>query len=122
MSKTQITYLVMIIVFSAGLWGILRAGGRLKAAPDVAGEWDVMWDKPGAGDRMVLVQSGRFLNATLRRGDGTTRLRGTLQRDGNVKRVDLRGVSDSTVLAGVVDESGNLAGEGGRWRATRHGK
>src|SRR3954467_14355878 len=91
MSKTKFTYVVMVLVFALGLWGILRAGSHLRPAPDVAGEWAVTWERSNTKlpARMTLNQSGPFINATLG-GDGVSgiKLGGALKRTGT-SRADL---------------------------------
>ena len=84
MRKTHGTYIAMVAVFGLGLWGILHFGGTLRAAVYVAGDWQVRWNTTGASpplpDRLTIGQSGRYLNATLRRPDssGAVQLRGEL--------------------------------------------
>ena len=86
MSRTHVTYLAMLAVFGAGLWGILRAGAALPAARDIAGDWQIAWRKAQLGgslpDRMWIDQSGRYVVATLRRdGQPVARLAGQLRSD-----------------------------------------
>jgi hypothetical protein len=129
MNKTRITYVVMILVFSLGLWGILRAGSRLRAAPDVAGEWAVTWEgrEEKSPERLTVTQSGKFINAKLDRSDrrGGVKLRGTLERGASEVDVVLKGVNDPTAMTAVFDQSRQTlvgsAGDGstGGWRASR---
>jgi len=108
----------MILVFSLGLWGILRVGSRLHAARDVAGEWDVKGASAGAAlpQRMTLIQSGRFLNATLHDSNHNIKLRGTL--DG--KHLVLKGVNEDAAMDALLDDSGTqLVWLGQGWRASR---
>src|SRR5579859_3596494 len=62
MNKTHLTYLLMIAIFAGGLWGILRLGSGLRAARNVAGEWEIVWSDATGGealpDRMTVDQSG----------------------------------------------------------------
>ena len=127
MTKTQITYVVMILAFSLGLWAILRAGSHLRAAPDVAGQWALTSERPDPNlpERLTLVQSGRFVNAVATRADGSTvQLRGTLEQSGN-SGVDLllKAAKDQSNFTAAYDPpSQTLAGtaEGaGRWHARR---
>ncbi|HXE52997.1 MAG TPA: hypothetical protein VN541_08285 [Tepidisphaeraceae bacterium] len=85
MAKTRITYLAMLLIFAAGLWGILRIGSHLHGPPDVAGEWQIRWTSPPAGadmpDRLSISQSGQFLSVTLdtrARKQPAVQLQGTL--------------------------------------------
>jgi hypothetical protein len=128
MRKTQLTYGVMILVFSLGLWGILRLGSRLHAAPDVAGEWTLSWDGAGAAlpQRMIVNQSGKFVNVVLTRADlqSSVKFRGTLQQTGSPRtELALKAVNDPLTMNGVYDPasrtlSGTAEGSG-RWRAIR---
>jgi len=52
MNRMLWVYILTAVVFVAGLWGILRAGSKLRAAPDVAGTWN------GDGPALVVEQSG----------------------------------------------------------------
>lgn len=128
MRKSQLTYVVMVLVFSLGLWGILRLGSRLRAAPDIAGEWTLSWDGTGAAlpQRMTVNQSGKFVNVLLTRADpqNPVKLRGTLQQTASPQtELALKAVNDPSTMNGVYDPSRRtLTGtaEGyGRWQATR---
>jgi hypothetical protein len=128
MNRTRLTYVVMVLVFSLGLWVILRAGSGLRAAPDVAGEWLVTWEGRGeAPGPMTVTQSGTFISAVLGRGDGRlpVSLRGTLRRKQSGADVVLKGLGDPLVLTGELDSSGRLLvgtpgdRSQGAWHATR---
>ncbi len=127
MTKTQITYVVMILTFSLGLWAILRAGSHLRAAPDVAGQWAVSSERsdPNLPERLTLVQSGKFVNAVATRPDGSTfQLHGTLEQSASAGAdLALKAVKDQSNLTATYDQpSQTLAGtaEGaGRWHARR---
>jgi len=108
MSKSQTTYVVMILVFSLGLWAIMRAGSHLRAAPDIAGDWVITWDAPQqkSPDRLTFAQSGRFIVATLNTSDGdSTKLRGTLERTGTGATIHLTRSNPQTELSATLDPS-----------------
>ena len=128
MRNTKVTYVVMILLFAAGLWGILRLGSHLRAAPDVAGQWSVSWDRAGARlpRRMTVNQSGKFLTVVLENPDrqNAVNLRGTLQRtDASRANVSLNAVNDPLVLNAVYDPASRTftgtSEASGSWRAER---
>ena len=98
----------MVAVFGLGLWGILHFGGTLRAAVYIAGDWQVRWNgtpaSPPLPDRLTIGQSGRYLNATLRRPDssGAVQLRG-----------ELRTLSDRAGISEIT-----LASSDERWQMT----
>ena len=84
MSKATIAYVLMFATLIAGLWTILRIGGRLQAPPDLRGTWQVRWEGAGASgsepfEQLTLAQSGLFLEILL---DNRTTLRGRFHREG----------------------------------------
>ena len=69
MNRATLVYVVMAACLVAGLWAILGFGSNLRAAPDLAGTWQIEPDTralvaPAAtplGRSFTLEQSGRFL-------------------------------------------------------------
>ena len=127
MNRTYITYVLMILIFGAGLWAILRVGNRLRPARNISGEWRVQWSgEHGAlPDRMTVAQSGKFITAVFlepERGRGV-RMKGQL--DISPARLSLRGANPDVSMTATLDDAGQvMAGriEGGAsaaWRATR---
>ena len=67
MRKTQVVYLVTMLTFVAGMWAVLRIGSGLRAARNVAGEWQLNTASQVTKlpDRLTIHQSGRFLTGVL---------------------------------------------------------
>ena len=62
MSRASVVYLLMIVVFVAGLWAVMAIGGRLAAPEDLRGRW-VAVEGADAASRwsgMSVQQSGEF--------------------------------------------------------------
>jgi hypothetical protein len=123
MRKTQVTYLVMMLIFAAGLWAILRIGTHLRAARNLAGEWQVAESSseltpPG---RLSLHQSGKFLTGTLRSRGKEIRLSGELEES----QFTLRAARPPLTVTGMLNDGGDrLSGrfDGlicANWSATR---
>jgi hypothetical protein len=131
MTKTRTTYVVMILIFTVGLWAILRAGNHLHAARNVAGEWQVKWAQPGSQqpERLTLSQSGRFLNATLHEQDKSAgvQLSGRLEGEGSEsgRKLVLHAAKSDLTLNAILDDTGQVlagsveAGAPAGWQATR---
>ena len=78
MRKTQLVYVVTMLIFAVGMWAIMRIGSGLHAARNVAGDWQL---NGPAGDsklpeRLTIRQSGRFLSGSL----------GQIQLDGELDK------------------------------------
>ena len=56
-------YMIMLLVFAAGMWAILAYGSTLRAPFDLAGEWELLPEGDPHADvvRMGIEQSGRFV-------------------------------------------------------------
>lgn len=112
MNKTHWTYLLMLPVFAGGLWVVLRLGSGLRAARNVAGEWQIQWNDAAPGealpDRMTIDQSGRYLTATLRAPAAAVRLSGRI--DSNSSALSLRDPKASWTLAANLHEDQTLTG------------
>ena len=134
MSKTKGSYIVMIGIFGLGLWGILHFGATLRAAAYVAGDWQVRWNAPSARpplpDRLTIEQSGRYLNAMLRRLDSSAavRLRGELHASpdrAGISEIRLASSDERWQMTATFQEddqrmSGRLkSGQPGNWEARR---
>ena len=76
MSKPTLVYVVLLIVCTGGLWGILRAGSQMSAVCDLTGDWTIesgpLGPVPGGpdllGERLTIVQSGRFVRLQFQTG------------------------------------------------------
>jgi hypothetical protein len=104
MRRTHVSYLVMLSVFGTGLWGILRAGAGLKAADSITGEWQLAWESASSGisppDRITFEQYGRYLIASLRRGEQpVARLKGELRAES----LELKSGDGRWTLTGTLD-------------------
>ena len=112
MNKTYWTYLLMLAIFAGGLWAILRLGSGLRAAPNVAGEWQIRWTDAGAGEalpeRIIIDQSGRYLTATINRPTAPVRLSGRI--DSESSAVALRDSRRSWNLSARLDDNQILTG------------
>jgi hypothetical protein len=82
MKSAQISYVVMLAVFAAGLWLILRVGSRLEAPKDIAGQWTLTWSNPQSDlpKQIAFRQSGRFITAELQANGKRIPLHGELDR------------------------------------------
>ncbi len=65
MVRGYFIYILMFVAAGMGLWAILRAGERLQAPAEIAGQWNVRWEtlSPTGGDlhgTMSVNQSGRY--------------------------------------------------------------
>ena len=114
MNKTHFTYFLMIAIFAGGLWGILRVGSGLRAAPSVSGQWQFRWTDASPGDalpqRMSIDQSGRYLSAAMQGPAGPIRLNGRLASDRHsTARISLADPKSSWKLSARLDE-GQLNG------------
>ena len=77
MRKTQLVYVVTMLIFAVGMWMIMRIGSGLHAAKNVTGDWQLSGSAgtsklPG---RLTIRQSGRFLSGSL----AEIQLRGELE-------------------------------------------
>ena len=66
-SRPTIVYVVMLACTAVGLWAILAVGHHLKPPPNLAGQWRLTPETPGAaavGSTMQIEQSGRFLQVS----------------------------------------------------------
>ena len=68
MTKASSVYVIMLLVFGAGLWAILSIGSLREAPEDLSGTW-ALWpanSAPEEGDMpeqtLAIEQSGRFFN------------------------------------------------------------
>src|SRR5688572_28224631 len=84
MKKTTTTYITLLAVAGAMLWGILALGQRLEAPPHLAGAYAVDWEWgiiPPRGQRLPreiqIEQSGVFVTVT---ANDQILSRGQLQR------------------------------------------
>jgi hypothetical protein len=62
MRKTQLVYVVTMLIFAVGMWAILRVGSGLHAARNVAGDWQLNV-APAASkvpDRLTIHQQAGF--------------------------------------------------------------
>jgi hypothetical protein len=73
-SRATFVYIIMLVVFGAGLWAIISFGSILLRAPeDLAGEWQLFAPgstRDGVGDdkpvkKMSIEQSGKFFKLHL---------------------------------------------------------
>ena len=109
LSQTHVTYLGMLAVFGAGLWGILRAGAALPAARDIAGEWRMTWrqaqhaaDLP---DRMSVDQSGRYVVITVRKDSrAVARMQGQLR----AQQLAVRATDQSWDINGTLEPAATV--------------
>jgi hypothetical protein len=77
MRKSQMTYVVTMLAFAAGLWAILRFGSHLHAAKNVAGEWEIATTAGSTlPNRLAIRQSGKFLTGTLQGSAGKIQMHG----------------------------------------------
>lgn len=61
-ARTYWVYIFMTTVVALGLWAILSYGTRrLKAPPDISGNWVLLEPEQTEGSRVRIVQSGLFL-------------------------------------------------------------
>jgi hypothetical protein len=105
MRKSQITYVVTMLVFAGGLWAILRIGSHLRAARNIAGEWQIALQSVRAtpANRLSIHQSGRFLTGRLRYGGKEFQLSGDLQDS----KFTLHSPGQPLAVSGAVDETGD---------------
>jgi hypothetical protein len=76
MNRATLVYVVMAACLVAGLWAILGFGSTLRAAPDLAGAWQIEPDARALvataatplGRSFSLEQSGRFVRLQFERG------------------------------------------------------
>jgi len=74
-SKATSVYIIMLVVFGAGLWAILSFGSILLPAPtDLAGQWELHdpnanattdGGESAAAHKMTIDQSGRYFQITI---------------------------------------------------------
>ena len=74
-SKATSVYIIMLVVFGAGLWAILSVGSILLQAPtDLAGQWELHDPNTNpttdggdtvAAHKMTIDQSGRYFQITI---------------------------------------------------------
>ena len=72
-SKATSVYIIMLVVFGAGLWAILSFGSILLQAPtDLAGQWELHdanattdSGESVAAHKMTIDQSGRYFQITI---------------------------------------------------------
>lgn len=63
MGRPGVIYLSTMVLFVVAMWGILHVGGKLKAPPDISGQWWIA-DEAGVSGKQVaftIRQSGQFV-------------------------------------------------------------
>jgi hypothetical protein len=109
MRKSQMTYLVTMLAFAAGLWGIMRVGSRLHAARNVAGEWEIKTtDGATLPNHLTVRQSGRFLTGTLAGSAGHIPIHGQLVRASEIRLIASN--PQVSMTATISDSGEKLAG------------
>lgn len=116
--RTALLYTALVGLPVLGLLGVLHLGQRLEAPPVVGGAWEVT--RGGTcglrlGDPIEIVQSGQFLQVTLRgRPAINGRLRGNeLRARGGARATASPGCSAGLFELVVRIERGRLIGTGG---------
>ncbi|HSZ58040.1 MAG TPA: hypothetical protein VK797_20420 [Tepidisphaeraceae bacterium] len=86
MRKTQVIYLVTMLMFAAGMWAVLRIGSELRAARNVAGEWQLNTASQATNlpERLTIQQSGRFLTGVLGDPSAPISMRGELPQGSTI--------------------------------------
>lgn len=64
-------YVIMMLVFATGMWAVLVFGSTLRAAPDLAGEWELLPEGDPRAETLhtTLEQSGRFVRMRIHGGE-----------------------------------------------------
>ena len=125
MKKKTTTYITLLAVAAAMLWGILALGQRLEAPPHLAGAYAVEWEWgiiPPRGQRLPreiqIEQSGVFVTVTandqilsrgqLQRAADTAREKPayTYLRDSTGWPLDIYEVSSSRVIVALAHRRG----------------
>ena len=67
MKRASVSYVIMLVIFILGQWAVVEFGTRLRAAPDIAGQWSLSPDLESPASnapshKMTVSQSGKFLD------------------------------------------------------------
>ena len=66
--RASVVYGVMIVVFAAGLWGVMAVGKRLVAPVDLRGRWAAVGPAGGGWPAVTVEQSGRYFELSFEKG------------------------------------------------------